>query len=112
MQEKWETTRALVLELADMVARADHVQEKECKATGKTMKEMEKSGGFSDNAKLPSQHLLGIRGFLNYVVKTYTWLSLFTKGMHNAIDRWRYDRDLGGWKLTEKHLQTILAERF
>ena len=84
-------TRALVLELADMVARAELVQEQECKATGKTRKEMEKSGGFSDTAKLPRQHMLEIRGFLDYVVRTYSWLSPFMKGMHNTIGGWRYD---------------------
>ena len=31
-------------------------------------------------------------------------MSPFMKGMHNRIDRWRYDQYLGGWKLTEKTL--------
>ena len=52
-QEKWETTRALVTELVDMVARATVIQEKECKVTGKTWKQMDDAGGFSDKAKLP-----------------------------------------------------------
>ena len=111
-QEKWEKIRALVLELANMVAGAKLVQEQECKATGKTRKEMKKSGGFSDKAKLPGQRLLEIRVFPNCLVRTYTWLSPFMKGMHSRIDRWRYDRDSGDWKLTGKHLQTMLAERF
>ena len=40
-QEKWEKTRAAVSEVADMVARAKVTQEQECKAIGKTMKDME-----------------------------------------------------------------------
>ena len=50
-QEKWGKTRALVLELADMVTRGKFVQEQECKATGKTREDVEKPGGFSDKAK-------------------------------------------------------------
>ena len=69
-----------------MVARAELVHELECKATGKTRKEIEKSGGFSDKSKLLRQRLLEISGFLNYVVRTYTRLSPFMKGMHNTID--------------------------
>ena len=51
-QEKWEKTRALVSELADMGARAELVQEQECKAAGKTRKEIRKNGGFSDKTML------------------------------------------------------------
>ena len=97
--------------LVDMVVRAELVQEQECKASGKTRKEMKKTGGFSDKAKWSRQRLLEIRGFLNYIVMTYAWLSPFMKGMHNTIDRRRYDRDSGGWKLTGKHFQAMLAEQ-
>ena len=48
-REKWEKTRALVTELADMVARAAVIQDQECKVAGKTQKQMEDAGGFSDN---------------------------------------------------------------
>ena len=71
---------------------------------------MEKFSGLGDKAKLPRQRLLEIGSFLNYLVRTYAWLSPFMKGMHNMIDRWRYDQDSGGWKLTGKHLQAMLAD--
>ena len=61
-QEKWEKTRALVSELANMVARIEVVQEQECKAAGKTRKEIRKNGGFSDKTMLSRQRLLEIRG--------------------------------------------------
>ena len=39
-QEKWEKTKALVTELADMVAEAVVIQEQEYKAVGKIRKQM------------------------------------------------------------------------
>ena len=85
-QEKWEKTRALVTELAAMVAESADIREQECKIAGKTSKHMEDAGGFSDEAKVSQQHMLEILGFLNYVVRTYVWLAPYMKGMHNAID--------------------------
>ena len=72
---------------------------------------MAEEKGFSEEAKVPQQRL-EIRGFLNYVVRTYAWLALFMKGMHNMIDGWRFDRDAGGWNLRGKHLQAMLEEQF
>ena len=34
------------------------------------------------------------------------------KGLHNMIDRWRYDWDSGGWKMKGKDLQAMLAAHF
>ena len=48
--------------------------------------------------RLLRQRLLEIRGFLNYVVRTYPWLNPYTKGLHLTIDGWRDDRDWDGWR--------------
>ena len=53
-----------------------------------------------------------IRGYLNYVVRTYTWLAPYMKGMHNTIDGWYFGCDSVHWKLRGKHLQAMLEERF
>ena len=84
-QEKYEKTRELVKELAILVESLARMQEQECKAAGKTKKEVVEEKGFSEEAKVPRQRLLEIRGFLNHVVHTYTWLVPFMKGMHNMI---------------------------
>ena len=73
---------------------------------------MIKAGDFSKKAKVTRQRLLEIRGFLNYVVRTYDWMTPYMKGLHNTIDGWRFNRDSGGWKTKGKHLQAMLAEWF
>jgi hypothetical protein len=80
-QTKWDKTRAsVVLELKEMVEVA-----------------LAEEGGKS----MPRQRLLEIRGYLNYIVRTYGWLNPYMKGLHNTIDGCRRDnRDEGGWKLT------------
>jgi hypothetical protein len=70
---KWSKTQALVQELSDL---------------------MEEAGARG----LPRQRLLEIRGFLNYVVRTYPWLNPYLKGLHLTIDGWREGREGGGWK--------------
>ena len=111
-QEKWEKTRGLVRELAALVEASFIMQDQECKAAGKMRKEMVEEKGFSEEAKVPRQELLEIRGFLNYVARTYAWLAPFTKGMHNTIDGWCFDQDTEGWKLRGKHLEAMLEEQF
>ena len=49
--------------------------------------------------RLPRQRLLVIRGFLNYVVRTYPWMSSYIKGLHITIDGWREERTWDGWRL-------------
>lgn len=90
-QGKWEKTQALIRELASLVRTAAAEKDKESKA-----------------ARIPRQRLLEIRGFLNYVVRTYSWLNPYLKGMHNTIDGWRRDYDDDGWKLRGKALQAHL----
>ena len=51
---------------------------------------------------LPLQRLLEIRGFLMYVVWTYTWLNPYIKGLHLTVDRWRPGRVEDGIKWTAK----------
>ena len=36
--------------------------------------------------RIPRQRLLEIRGFLNYVVRTYPWINPYLKGLHLTID--------------------------
>ena len=82
---KWDKTRCLINELWDMIDTA-------VSAPDQT----------SEEAKIPLQRLLEIRGFLIYVVRTYPCMSPYLKGLHNTIDGWQEDIDEGGWKLSGK----------
>jgi hypothetical protein len=44
------------------------------------------------------QHLLEIQGFLMYVVRTYTWMNPYIKGMHLTVDSWHPGRLEDGFK--------------
>lgn len=66
----------------------------------------------SDEGMLVRKRLTEIRGFLNYVIRTYHWLNPYLKGLHNTIDGFRFDRDSGGLKLTGTQLQAMLASKF
>jgi hypothetical protein len=70
LQENWIKTQAMVKELVDMIP-----------------------GG-----QLPLQRLLEIRGFLMYVVWTYTWMNPYIKGMHLMVDNWHPGRLEDGFK--------------
>eukprot|EP00984_Skeletonema_dohrnii_P022484 scaffold11603_cov72-Skeletonema_dohrnii-CCMP3373.AAC.1 len=70
--EKWRKTRALVEELDLMIRQ--------------------------NSRKIPRNRLEQIRGFLNYVTRTYRWLSSYIKGLHLTIDGWRKDRDMDGYR--------------
>jgi hypothetical protein len=76
-QEKWDKTRHLIQELLEMIPKGP----------------------------LPLQQMLEIRGFLMYVVRTYTWMNPYIKGMHNTIDSWREGR-------AEHHLPALISEHF
>ena len=84
----WEKTQLLVGELDEMVENSSVIQEQECKAAGCTRTQMVKAGDFSKKAKVSQQRLLEIQGFLNYVVRTYGWMTPYMKGHHNTIDGW------------------------
>ena len=73
-QEKWDKTKALIGELEWIVQEA------------------------RDTNSVPRQRLLEIRGFLNYVVRTYPWMNPYLKGLHLTIDGWREGREAGGWR--------------
>ncbi|KAL3777810.1 hypothetical protein ACHAW5_001788 [Stephanodiscus triporus] len=84
-QEKWDKMKRLIDELGEMVTRGP----------------------------LPLQRMLEIRGFLMYVVRTYTWMNPYIKGMHNTIDSWREGRAEDDFKITAKERkrnQALLAE--
>jgi len=40
-----------------------------------------------------------IRGFLQYLTKTYPSVTPYLKGIHLSVDGWRPDRDRDGWRL-------------
>jgi hypothetical protein len=80
-KEKWEKMQRLVRELATML----------------------------DHKFLPLHRLLVIRGFLNYVVRMYTWLNPYIKGLHLTIDSWRPGRETSGFKLKGKDLERAMA---
>jgi hypothetical protein len=80
-QEKWEKTKLLITELSRML----------------------------EQDFFPLQRLLGIRGFLIYVVCTYTWLNPYIKGLHLTIDSWRPGREESGFKMRGKELERALA---
>ena len=46
-----------------------------------------------DSACPKLQRLEEIRGFLNYVVRTYPPLKLYLSGFHITIDGWRADKE-------------------
>jgi hypothetical protein len=74
-QEKWDKTKAMVTELAEMVPKGP----------------------------LPLKRMLEIRGFLvMYVVRTYTWMNPYIKGMHLTINSWRQGRGDNGFKWMAK----------
>jgi len=54
-----------------------------------------------------------IMGFLMYgVVRMYTWLIPYIKGMHLTVSRWRHGRAEDGFKWTtkEKHRRQCFLE--
>ena len=43
-----------------------------------------------------------IRGFLQYITRTYPNITPYMKGLHLTIDGWRPDRDADGWRKKKK----------
>jgi hypothetical protein len=78
-QEKWDRTKRMIAELQLL----------------------------SPKGPMPLQRLLEIRGFLMYVVRTYTWLNPYMKGLHLTIDSWRAGRAEDGFKLTPREKYTL-----
>jgi hypothetical protein len=83
-QEKWDKTKGLLKELTNMLT----------------------------NGPLPLQHMLEIRGFLMYVVRTYPWLNPYMKGMHLTIDSWQARRAEDGFKMTAKELLAFESSKW
>ena len=54
-----------------------------------------------DPEKLSQKWLKQIRGFLQYVVQTYTSLASYLIGFHMTIDAWRPGRDHQGWRMAQ-----------
>jgi hypothetical protein len=72
-QEKWDKAKALIAEVLEMIR--------------------------NDANKLPRKRLEQIRGFLQYVTRTYTGMNPYLIGFHLTIDGWRDNRDAEGWRL-------------
>jgi hypothetical protein len=71
-QEKWEKTKRLLDEVMDLIT--------------------------TDPTRIPRKRLEQIRGFLQYVTRTYTGMNPYLIGFHLTIDGWREDRDDEGWR--------------
>jgi len=76
-QEKWEKGQRYIAELRDMWD-ADR----------------DPDGGRRGDRKT----LETIRGFLQYLTKTYPSVTPYLKGIHLSVDGWRPDRDGEGWR--------------
>ncbi len=79
-QEKWEKTQLLTREVKAML----------------------------ELGHLPLQRLLEIRGFPVYVVRTYSWMNPYIKGLHLTVNSWRPGRGESGFKLKGKELARAL----
>jgi len=51
------------------------------------------------------------RGFFIYLVRTYTTMVPYLKGIHLTLDSWRDNRDSEGWRLSPKELRFSLANK-
>ena len=71
-QEKWDKTKRLLDEVMTLITMAP--------------------------TKIPRKRLEQIRGFLQYVTRTYTGMNPYLIGFHLTIDGWREDRDAEGWR--------------
>ena len=113
-QKKWVKTKALIRELERIVQKAKATNQKWSHASLVRVIKYSKGrnaydwgpGGKNEYKKwhddpgrsVPRQRLLEIRGFLNYVVRTYPWIKPCPKGLHLTIDGWREGRETGGWR--------------
>lgn len=52
----------------------------------------------SKENSLNTKELLSHRGFLIYIVRTFTPMNPYLKGLHLTIDSWRPNRDEHGWR--------------
>ena len=75
-EDKWKKAKAMVKEVEDMLT--------------------------TSKGKINRKRLEEIRGFLNYVVRTYPALKPYLTGFHLTIDGWRNGRDKDGWRMKVK----------
>ena len=81
-QKKWDKIKSLIAELEQM----------------------------SKLEKVPRKRLEQIRGFFNYVARTYKWMVPYMKGLHLTIDGWREGRDRQGWKVKKPAGSSVVWE--
>mmetsp|Transcript_18233 Transcript_18233/g.45137 ORF Transcript_18233/g.45137 Transcript_18233/m.45137 type:complete len:1296 (-) Transcript_18233:2196-6083(-) len=60
--------------------------------------------------RMDRKRLESIRGFLNYVVRTYPPLKPYLTGLHLTIDGWRPNRDVDGWRLKKKKVAAMVED--
>jgi hypothetical protein len=72
-QEKWTKAKAQLEEVWDMLER--------------------------NPDKMPRKRLEQVRGFLQYIIQTYSSLASYLIGFHMTIDSWRLRRDSQGWRI-------------
>jgi hypothetical protein len=54
-----------------------------------------------NSKKLVQKRLEQIRGFLQYVIQTYSGFASYLIGFHMTIDGFRRGRDKNGWRMAE-----------
>jgi len=63
-----------------------------------------------ESGRLDRQKAESFRGFLVYVLHTYTGMVPYLKGIHLTIDSWRPDRDEDGWRISNCYDRKLLLE--
>ena len=77
---KWKKTQSLIAEVADMLL----------------------------DDLIHHKRLEQICAFLIYVARTYRWVNLYLKGIHQTLDLWRPSVGRDGWKVQRKAGRTQL----
>jgi hypothetical protein len=83
-QEKWDKAKVLLEEVQQMLNE--------------------------DPTKLSRKRLEQIRGFLQYVIQTYSSFTSYLIGFHMTIDSWRPGRDHEGWRIAQSLWQEMKKE--
>jgi hypothetical protein len=90
--ERWEKTQRRIRWIAPFLAVADEwcILEVGMPATVE--------GTAPPLGYLPHKQLESYRGFLVYVLRTYSAMVPYLKGIHLSLDSWRANRDEDGWR--------------
>ena len=83
-QEKWDKTKRLLDEVMGLIT--------------------------TDLTRIPRKRLEQIRGFLQYVTRTYTGMNPYLIGFHLTIDGWRENRNADGWRQKQASSEVAAME--